>query len=281
MYDSSSCRGGSLAPAPHAPSKSRLIQAQVIDIEVAPNEARGSGSDIKELKASIQARGVIVPIIVVENGSGNKYRLAAGERRLRACRELGIARIPAIVCRTDERGRQEMQLIENLQRAEFSPFEVAERFCRLRDEFDIRQDQIAARIGKTPAYVSQVMSVLRIGAEERRRIEKLPPANTLPASVVVELVKAPPLLRLELLADAEKKPLTVAYTRHRLRAFRGPYAVNTTSFLAELTLPGVPARSATITIRFKSPCSRRPLVDIRKALRAARTVKDWRRKRGD
>lgn len=111
---------------------------------------------LNELADSIRANGVIQPITVRQEAPG-KYRIIAGERRWRAAQIAGITTIPALVRTADDHQRLEMALIENLQREDLNPMEIANAFQRLIDEHKLSHEQIAKRTGKDRSTVTNFL----------------------------------------------------------------------------------------------------------------------------
>ncbi len=118
---------------------------------------------LEELIDSIREHGVIQPLIVRE--VRGKLELIAGERRWRAASELGLEEVPVrIVDVRDDRQVLEMALIENLQREDLNPIEEAQAYVRLAKEFDMRQEDIAKRVGKNRTTVANAMRLLDLAA---------------------------------------------------------------------------------------------------------------------
>jgi ParB family chromosome partitioning protein len=117
---------------------------------------------LAELVESIREYGVIQPLIVRE--IGDKFELIAGERRWRACGKLEMTEIPVIVRTASDREVLEMALIENLQREDLNPIEEAEAYSRLAHEFQLKQEEIAQRVGKNRATVANAMRLLELAA---------------------------------------------------------------------------------------------------------------------
>jgi ParB family transcriptional regulator, chromosome partitioning protein len=115
---------------------------------------------LNELAESIRANGVIQPITVRQE-VGGRYRIIAGERRWRAAQIAGLSSIPALVRSADEHQRLELALIENLQREDLNPIEVATAFQRLIDEHKFSHEQIAQRTGKDRSTVTNLLRLLR------------------------------------------------------------------------------------------------------------------------
>jgi len=119
---------------------------------------------LAELVEAIKAQGIVEPLIVRPAKGGN-YELIAGERRLRASRLAQLDRVPVIVRELDDRSALEMSLVENLLREDLSSIEEGNAFNRLNREFALTHEEIAGRIGKSRAYVTNMI-----------RLTELPPA---------------------------------------------------------------------------------------------------------
>ena len=120
-------------------------------------------SPLDDLMESIRQHGIIQPLIVrLVNG---KLELIAGERRWRASRKLGLATVPVIEREASDRDVLEMALIENLQREDLNPMEEAAGYVRLAEEFTLKQDEIAARVGKSRASVANAMRLLGLHSD--------------------------------------------------------------------------------------------------------------------
>jgi ParB family transcriptional regulator, chromosome partitioning protein len=134
-------------------------------IHVNPEQPRREfdESELNSLADSIRRYGVLQPLIVVPEESG--YRLIAGERRLRAARRAGLADVPVTL--HDEPGAQDslaLSLIENIQRRDLNALEEAEAYRRLVDEFQVSQEDVARRVGRTRAHVSNTVRLLSLAA---------------------------------------------------------------------------------------------------------------------
>lgn len=115
-------------------------------------------SPLDDLVESIRQHGIIQPLIV--RPVNGKLELIAGERRWRASGKLGLATVPVIEREASDRDVLEMALIENLQREDLNPMEEAKGYVRLAREFSMKQDEIAARVGKSRASVANAMRLL-------------------------------------------------------------------------------------------------------------------------
>jgi ParB family chromosome partitioning protein len=113
---------------------------------------------LQELIDSIRQHGIIQPLIVRQVGA--RFELIAGERRWRAAQEIGLATAPAIVRTANDLEVLELSLIENLQRADLNPIEEAQGYARLSNEFGMRQEDIALKVGRSRAAVANALRLL-------------------------------------------------------------------------------------------------------------------------
>ena len=124
---------------------------------------------IGDLAASIREKGILQPLLVRPHGDG--YQLIAGERRFRAAQRAGLERVPITVRSADDTEALELALIENLQRENLNPVEEARAFKRLGDEFDLSQEDIAVRVGKSRSAVTNSLRLLGLPSEVLRQLE--------------------------------------------------------------------------------------------------------------
>src|SRR5262245_36835006 len=113
---------------------------------------------LQELIDSIRQHGIIQPLIVREAGA--RFELIAGERRWRAAQEIGLTEVPAIIRSANDLEVLELSLIENLQRADLNPIEEAQGYARLANEFGMRQEDIALKVGRSRAAVANALRLL-------------------------------------------------------------------------------------------------------------------------
>ena len=139
------------------------LEIPLDNIERNPFQTRASFDEDKlhELMLSIQAQGVVQPIVVRALGP-DRYQLIAGERRFLASRQAGKQTIPAIVREASDEQVMEMTIVENLQRADLNPMEQARAFQRLSTDFRMTQEKVALRTGKERATVANFMRLLRL-----------------------------------------------------------------------------------------------------------------------
>ena len=135
-------------------------------IEPNPYQPRMSFDDdsLEELADSIRTLGLIQPI-TVRRKSGDRYQIISGERRFRACRAIGMAEIPAYVRNADDQGMLEMAIVENIQREDLDPIEVAMSYQRLIEECSLTQEEMAFRVGKKRASVTNTLRLLKLPAK--------------------------------------------------------------------------------------------------------------------
>lgn len=140
----------------------QIMDIPVVDIEPNPWQPRKvfNEASIRELSESINLHGVIQPIIVQENGT--KYTMIAGERRWRAARMAGLSEIPAIIRIFSQLESLEVALIENIQRQDLNTMELAEAYEYLGQEFDLTQEEIANKVGKSRSSVANIMRLLNL-----------------------------------------------------------------------------------------------------------------------
>jgi ParB family chromosome partitioning protein len=115
---------------------------------------------IRELAASIREVGILQPLVVRSTPSG--FELIAGERRLRAAREAGLDRVPVLIRQAGENESMELALVENLQRENLSPLETAAAYQALMDGFGLSKDQLARRLGKSRAAVTNTLRLVQL-----------------------------------------------------------------------------------------------------------------------
>ncbi len=128
-----------------------------------------SESALNELADSIREQGIVQPIVVVSRGE--KFEIVAGERRWRAARLAGLAKVPVTVReKSSDRDLLEAALVENVQREDLNPLEAAEAYARLKAEFELTQEMIADRVGKDRATVANSLRLLKLSSPVRDRI---------------------------------------------------------------------------------------------------------------
>jgi len=163
--------GAPIAPAPASPppsaaeARERVLQVAVQRIHPCPLQPRKEFPEesLRELADSIKAQGIIQPLIVRERGDG--FQLIAGERRLRAAKLAGLNTVPVVVRQADDRTVLEMMLVENLQRENLNPMEEALGYAELMNQFQLTQEEAAAKVGRSRAAVANAVRLLKLPPE--------------------------------------------------------------------------------------------------------------------
>src|SRR5262249_27010271 len=124
---------------------------------------------IAELAASIKSTGLIQPVIV-RHMPGGAYQLIAGERRWRAARIAGLARIPAIVRNVDNFAQAQMALIENIQREDLNPIDRAESYKTLINQLGLTQNELANRLGEDRSSIANFLRLLELAEPVRQLV---------------------------------------------------------------------------------------------------------------
>lgn len=139
-----------------------VIQIEITQLQPNPLQPRGAitPESLVDLVDSIREHGVLEPLVVAKTPAG--YQIIAGERRWRAAKLAGMSHVPAIIRETSPKGMLEMALVENVQRVDLNPLDRAKGFERLMHEFGLTTSEIAVRIGKSVAYVSNSIRLLSL-----------------------------------------------------------------------------------------------------------------------
>lgn len=169
---------------------------------------------LQELARSIKESGVLQPILV--SRAGERFRILAGERRVRAARAAGLVRVPVLVREgMGDRDHLLVALIENLQRRDLTALEEAEAYRHLKDEFGMTQEEIAARVGKDRATVANALRLLRLPAAIRSEVDE----GLLSPGHARALLPLPSAAEQETLArEIVRKGLSVRLTEARVAA---------------------------------------------------------------
>ena len=147
------------------PSSSQgVIQVAVDQIKPNPQQPRFNMDEIslKDLTASIVEHGIVQPLIVSYDQEADQYTLIAGERRLRAAKMAGLSMVPVIERTVTDQEQLELALIENLQRSDLNPLEMAEAYQQLAENFNLTHEQIATRVGKSRTSVTNTLRLLNL-----------------------------------------------------------------------------------------------------------------------
>ncbi len=141
-----------------------LVELPIKDVRPNPFQPRQTvdPAALEELVSSIKQAGLLQPIVVRRANGGSTYELIAGERRLRACQQLGWERIPAVQREADDRTLLTLALIENLQRDDLSPVDEARGYERLIAEFQLAQQDVADAVGRDRSTVANALRLLKL-----------------------------------------------------------------------------------------------------------------------
>lgn len=162
-----------ILPTSHADlTQDELRQIPTAAIEVNPNQPRKSFDDeaLQSLASSIQANGVIQPLLV-KPLAGGRYELVAGERRLRASRLADVETVPAYVRADLEANTLELALVENMARVDLNPVDAARACAALVDELGLTKEEVAKRVGKSRVAVSNLIRLLGLPDEALQMLE--------------------------------------------------------------------------------------------------------------
>ena len=142
--------------------------------EIFPDEEQPRRDFSKEaleaLAASIKEHGVLQPIVVTKEDG--QYKIVAGERRWRASKIAGLDKIPAIVRTLDSQNRLELSIIENAQREDLNPIELATAYAKLKNQFNLSDEDIAAKVGKSENTVQNTLRLLNLPEDAKRIMVK-------------------------------------------------------------------------------------------------------------
>lgn len=139
-----------------------VIQLDINQLQPNPLQPRGAitPESLVDLVDSIREHGILEPLVIALTPAG--YQIIAGERRWRASRLAGLTHVPVIIRETTPKGMLEMAIVENVQRVDLNALDRAKGFERLMDEFGLTTSEVAVRIGKSVAYVSNSLRLLTL-----------------------------------------------------------------------------------------------------------------------
>ena len=199
--------------------KNNAEEMRLDKIAANPNQPRKNFDEqaLKELAESIKKHGVIMPIVVNDNGDGT-YMIIAGERRFRASKLAGQKTIPVVIRKYDEREVKEISLIENLQREDLNPIEAAMAMKQLMNDYKLTQDELAERIGKSRPAIANTLRLLNLCPE----VISLVAEGKLSAGHARTIVLLPPPQQVEFANDAVKNQTSVRELEKKVRAYSIP-----------------------------------------------------------
>lgn len=141
----------------------KIIQADTESISPNPHQPRRNfdHAELEDLANSIKEHGIIQPLIVTRLGDG-RYQLIAGERRLRAAKMIGLKTVPVIARKAEKQQQLELSLLENIQRSNLNPIEEAVAYQRLINEFNLTQEELGVRLGKSRPVITNMLRLLTL-----------------------------------------------------------------------------------------------------------------------
>ncbi len=208
---------GLSALLPEAPeiSGQGLVEVDVERIDPNPFQPRRQlqKEKLQELAKSLAQDGIVQPLLVRRVGS--RYQLIAGERRWRAARMAGLARVPAVIRDVEEHQLLELALIENIQRENLNPIEEAAAYSRLVSDIGLSQEQVADRVGKDRSTVANLLRLLRLPEPIQDAIarEKLSAGHARPLLAIRDSK-----LQVEIAREVAEKGLSVREVERRVQA---------------------------------------------------------------
>lgn len=204
-----------LAPADGA---ERITEVDIAFIQPNPNQPRESFDDasIRELASTIRTAGLLNPITLRRNEGKDSYSIVAGERRFRAVKLLGLKKIPARIIDADEERNFTIALIENIQRENLNPVEEAKAYKMLTEEFGLKQQEIAERVGRERASIANSMRLLGLPADILAALA----AGDISQGHGKVLLSAPAALQKKLCSEVISKGLSVRALEELIKAGR-------------------------------------------------------------
>ena len=206
-----------------------VIEVDVNKIVPNPHQPRRSFDEEKlnELSESIRNHGVIQPLIVTKNGS--QYELIAGERRFQASKKAGLAKVPVIVREAGEKDKLELAIIENIQRHDLNVIDEAKAYQRLMDEYQMNQEEVAGKMGKSRSLVANRVRLLNLPVEIQRALleEKITEGHAKAILAIINPEKQRALFELILkenltVRQTEEKTKEIAVKPHKRQATADP-----------------------------------------------------------
>ena len=199
--------------------KQTVSEVDIGSVFANPNQPRKVFDEtaLNELADSIKKHGVIMPIIVNDEGNG-KYMIIAGERRWRASRIAGLKKIPVIIKNYTERQIKEISLLENLQREDLNPIESATAMRSLMDDYGLTQEELADRIGKSRPAIANTLRLLSLTPD----VVSLVANNKLSAGHARALITLPESEQIKFAKEAVKTGMSVRDVEEKVKDYFTP-----------------------------------------------------------
>ena len=201
------------------PEAEKSLATDLLIDEISPNhlQPRNYFDDKKlnDLMTSIKEHGVLQPVVVQKVDSG--FELIVGERRWRASKKLGLKKIPAVIREVNDEQSLEIAIIENIHRQDLNPIEEAEAYARLSNEFELTQEMVAEKVGKSRTAVANILRLLKLSRNIKEDLisEKISMGHAR-ALLGLEESKQMETLRNEII----KQDLTVRQTESRVNKIK-------------------------------------------------------------
>ena len=201
------------------PEAEKSLATDLLIDEISPNplQPRNYFDDKKlnDLMSSIKEHGVLQPVVVQKVDAG--FELIVGERRWRASKKLGLKKIPAVIREVNDEQSLEIAIIENIHRQDLNPIEEAEAYARLSNEFELTQEMVAEKVGKSRAAVANILRLLKLSRNIKEDLisEKISMGHAR-ALLGLEESKQMETLRNEII----KQDLTVRQTESRVNKLK-------------------------------------------------------------
>ena len=197
-----------------------VAQIPLSEVEINPFQPRSEFDveALEQLAKSIRTHGLVQPI-TVRHLSGGTYQIISGERRVRACRMIGMKEVPAYIRLADDQAMLEMALIENIQRQDLNPLEIAFSYQRLMNECNITHEEVAERVAKNRSTVTNYLRLLRLppAIQHAVREEKISMAHARSLAGVQEIGD-----QLEILDDIISKNWSVRHLESHIKQLKSP-----------------------------------------------------------
>lgn len=195
----------------------RIFELDINLLQPNPLQPRGliTPESLSELAESIREHGILEPIVVAKTPAG--FQIIAGERRWRGAKLVGLTIVPVIIKETSPQGMLEMAIVENVQRVDLNPLERAQAYKRLMDEFNLTNNEISTRVGKSPAYISNTIRLLTLPDALK---DALMAGQTTEGHVRALSSLEDPHVIIEAYKEVLKRNLSVRGTEELVRRFR-------------------------------------------------------------
>lgn len=199
-----------------------IFELDINVLEPNPLQPRGliTPESLAELAESVREHGVLEPLVVAKTPAG--FQIIAGERRWRAAKLAGLSKVPVVIRETTPQGMLEMAIVENVQRQDLNPLERAQAYRRLMDEFNLANSEIAQRVGKSPAYISNTIRLLTLPDALKDAIMS---GQTTEGHARALAALEDPHLIIEGYKEVLKRNLSVRGTEELVRKMRSKYGV--------------------------------------------------------